>query len=569
MTDKDDFATGGGIETFRRIVDQGPDPLVDQVLGNYKILGLIAEGGMGRIYRAERVDGSFERQVAIKLVPSMGGQDHLKRFELERHILASLIHRNIAQLHDAGVAEDKSLFLVMELIRGSTIDVFSRQERLNVRHKVRLMLQLCEALSFAHSKLIVHRDVKPSNVMVDENGNVKLLDFGISKILESPQGLTVHHRPMTPKYASPEQLLNEPVSVASDIYQTGLLFLSLFEQRSDLEEASLESATDRAIRKTSITVSSQLAEVIPLELAAIINKCLRADPQERYAAASELSLDLGNYLSGYPVSARNPNRVQRGLKFIKRNWLPTSAVALVFLSLVTFLGISLKQQAETEAARELADQERNRAEQTTEFLVGLFNANRPQDSLGEQLSAKDILERGLQRLSELEDLELKTQLLDTISSVYRNLGDSAKALELASRSLELKLGVFPVDSTEIATSHYLIGRLALWSGKYEQAFKEGSSAYEIFFNRFGLANVQTLDALYVVGTAQSSLGNFSEAEKALTRSLEGSRQLHGENHTSVTTALNNLAVLYADQGKYLEALPLMEEVLGWNKVQIP
>jgi serine/threonine-protein kinase len=568
----DSFRTGGGIDRLKQVtgsVESG-DALEGQILGNYRVLSLLAVGGMGRVYRAERIDGSFQRQVAIKLVPSNLGPEYLQRFELERQILATLSHPNIAHLYDAGVTDDNSLYLVMELISGDSIDVYCEKQSLSISAKTRLVLHLCEALAFAHSKLIIHRDVKPSNVLISENGDIKLLDFGISKILESPEGLTAHNRPMTPKYASPEQLLNEPVSVTSDIYQLGLLFLSLFEHKPSIETDSRESATERAVRKTSLTAASRLARPLPADLNAIIDKCLRADTAERYASAPELASDLQNYLLGYPVRARNPNRIRRAAKFLRRNWLPSSAIAVTFLSLVVFLGLSVRQQAITEAARELAEQQQLRASQTTDFLVGLFNANRPRDALGDELSARDILERGLKQLGEMEDAqELKVSLLDTISAVYRNLGDHKKALELANRSLIIKQETFAHEPLQIAKSHFLIGQLELWFGNLELALQSGTLAYRLYLKEHGLAHDATLDALYVVGTAHGRLEDFVQAEYVMNLILDGRRQLHGENHTSVTTAINNLAVLYADQGKYDAALPLIEEVLAWNEIQIP
>ncbi len=223
MTDGDSFKTGGGLLELGAAMQEVT--LEGRRLGNYRIESLIAEGGMGRVYRGTRSDGQFDRAVAIKVLPTGLGSEYTQRFEQERQILASLSHPGIAQLYDAGLSESGSLYLVMELIDGMPIDRYVRQENFGYREKTALVLTLAKTLAFAHSRLVVHRDLKPSNVFVSRSGELKLLDFGIAKILEVPDDVTVESRPMTPKYASPEQILNEPISVASDIYQIGLLFL--------------------------------------------------------------------------------------------------------------------------------------------------------------------------------------------------------------------------------------------------------------------------------------------------------------------------------------------------------
>lgn len=568
MTDEDAFRTGGGLEQFQDLLAAGDDPLIGQALGSYRIIGLIAEGGMGRVYRGVRDDGQFDREVALKVLPAGMSGEYISRFRQERQILASLSHPNIAQLFDAGLAESGSLFLVMELVDGVPIDEYARQR--GTTAKTRLMLSLAETLAFAHSKLVVHRDLKPSNVFVNAEGDLKLLDFGIAKILESPDSVTVESRPMTPRYASPEQLLNEPISVASDVYQFGLLFLSLFEQREDVDAETQASATERAIQKRSITAEKRLAEPLPADLTAIINQCLRAEPAERYASASDLAADLRNLLHGYPVRARNPGTLARGIKFVRRNWLPSAAIGLTFVSLFAFLLVSLKQQAATEAARAAAERQQQRAEEVTAFLIDLFEANNPSEAMGEDLSARDILARGLAKTNEIEDEpELRIDLLDTLARVYENLGDHQKALELAEESLVLTETVYADQPLEIATALTLIARLKIWFGDDEAALELGQRVYDIRRAELGADSPQSLEALYVVATSYQRLDQPEKSRDLHAEILEGRRRLYGENHPRVTTALNNLAVSYYQLGNTTRAIELMEEVLAWNEVQIP
>jgi hypothetical protein len=451
LTD-DRFNTGGGLDHFEEALDNGEDQLIGQTVGNYRITDMIAEGGMGRVYRAVRDDGEFDRDVAIKVLPPGMGKEHIQRFRQERQILASLTHPNIGQLYDAGLAESGSLYLVMELIEGLPIDEYATSSDLSPDEKAQLMLSLCEALAFAHSKLVVHRDLKPSNVYVTVEGVLKLLDFGIAKILEAPESMTVASRPMTPRYASPEQLLNEPISVASDIYQIGLLFLSLFEQRNDIAPETQASATERAVRKTSVTVESRIAERLPPELVAIINKCLRADAAERYESAGELATDLRNYLGGFPVAARNPGWWDRTRKFLRRNAASSTTVAVLISLLLIGNFVYLNVLATSRAAAEL---EAEKAAEVTEFLIGLFEFSDPQQASGEELTARQILEAGAEKVEqELErQPDIRAAILQAIGRIFLSIGDWDRSTSNLEASLALQLSIYGDNDPRLADTY--------------------------------------------------------------------------------------------------------------------
>mgnify|MGYP001813260109 CR=1 FL=1 len=434
MTNGDSFKTGGGLAELGAALDD--DPLIGQVFGSYRISALLAEGGMGRVYRAVRADGQFDREVAIKVLPPGLGKEYSQRFEQERQILATLSHPNIAQLYDAGLSESGSLYLVMELIDGLPIDEFAGERGLGTRAKTELMLALSEALAFAHSKLVVHRDLKPSNVFVTQDGDLRLLDFGIAKILEAPDSVTVESRPMTPRYASPEQLLNEPISVASDIYQLGLLFLSLFAQRDDAPEDTQASATERAVKKTSVTVESRLAEKLPAELDAIINQCLRAEPSERYATATALAADLRNYLDGFPVSARNPGALQRTAKFLRRNWLPASLTAAI-VAVITggtlyYIDSIEKERQAVVAANDKAQEEAAASRSISDFLLRMISGSNALVSPGEPRTVPEAVVHGAELLqTELEDQpQVRARLVNSLASALTSMTEWARAREM-------------------------------------------------------------------------------------------------------------------------------------------
>ena len=605
MNTDDPFKTGGGIQELEAALSTTSDPMLGEAVGSYRIESLIAEGGMGRVYRAVRVDGQFDRTVAIKLLPAGMSGEYIRRFEQERQILASLAHPNIAQLYDAGLAESGSLYLVIELIDGMPIDQFARARNLSTKAKTRLMLQLSDALAFAHSKLVVHRDLKPSNVFINTDGDLKLLDFGISKILESPDNVTAESRPMTPRYASPEQLLAEPISVASDVYQFGLLFLSLFEARAGLDEETRASATERAARKTSVTAESRLAEQLPAELDAIINKCLRAEPAERYASAGDLAQDLSNYLGGFPVAARNPGFGIRAAKFVKRN---VAAVSVALVAIVAIAASTAYYLVEVSEQRDIAESQYDLATESMEFLFSFFEAANPYATTdGQPLTARDILEQGAERVeTELADKpELQQDLLWRISVLYWRLGQLDKAEYFTRKTLEVREQFYTGEEKvryELGTKNLLAvifdgkgeyeraeqiydeiierGGSALgdehiivqeaienrsWiyyvMGRYDEAVAAVEQLYAYKRQAYGPTDPDTLATIVNLASLQSAAGLNEPAEELLTAKLSVIEEELGEFNYVTVAAMHALAGIYYEQGRYEESLPLLNERL--------
>ncbi|MEL7537019.1 MAG: serine/threonine-protein kinase [Pseudomonadota bacterium] len=608
MTD-DRFKTGGGIDALESLRAGGDDPLIGQSLGSYRVDALIAEGGMGRVYRARRADGQFDRDVAIKTLPAGMGTEYIQRFQQERRILASLSHPGIAQLFDAGLAESGGLFLVMELIDGSPIDAYAQERALDTKAKTRLMLALAEALAFAHAKLVVHRDLKPSNVFVTVDGDLKLLDFGIAKILEAPDNVTVKSRPMTPRYASPEQLLSEPISVASDIYQFGLLFLALFEQRSDAPQETQRSATERAASKRSVTVESRLAERLPAELNAIINQCLRAEPSERYASAGELASDLRNYLDGFPVSARNPGWWMKTRKFLRRNLAASVTVgALVAMGLVgNVLYLIALSKSRAEAELQAA-----KSTEVTEFLIGLFESNDPDQASGEALTALQILEAGASRVNEELDRqpEVRAEILRAIGRIYFRLGEWERSSDYLEEALGVQTALFGDNDPRLADTYANLAITMYSSGEftervlefyekatalhldaygddlryarlltesallemfvhedYERAVQTLEQAVEIHDRELSTDDPQRIYTFQQLMRAYERLGEFETAQAYGERAVAIAESNFGPDHARVASPLFYLSRVLESQGKYAEAAVMMRRVLA-SDVQV-
>ena len=301
--------------------------------GPYRLLNVIGRGGMGAVYLAERVDGEVTQRVAVKLLPPGAGDLQRERFLQERQILAAISHANIARMLDAGHLDSGQPFLAMEYVEGQPIDVFAGS--LGAREKIELFVKVCAAVGYLHRNLVVHRDLKPSNILVTAEGEPKLLDFGISKILYLATDSTMTGlRMLTPDYASPEQVAGGSVSTASDIYSLGavLYFLLTGKSPHEFKDPTGEGII-AAITTRELTRPSKWRPELKGDLEAILLKAMRKDPQERYATVEQFAEDLEAYLESRPVRARAGNAWYRTRKFLRRYWVPVTAAILVIASL--------------------------------------------------------------------------------------------------------------------------------------------------------------------------------------------------------------------------------------------
>jgi tetratricopeptide (TPR) repeat protein len=332
----------------------GAEQWIGERLGPYELTALLGHGGMGEVYRARRVDAEYDKEVAIKLVPA-GYQAAfvLQRLRTERQILATLEHPHIARLIDGGATAQGIPYLVMELVEGRPIDVHCAE--LPLKQRLELFREVCGAVSYAHQRLVVHRDLKPSNILVTAEGRVKLLDFGIAKLLRPSAGdltgppAATMMQTFTPAFASPEQLLGRPITTASDVYSLGVLLYLLLTGRSPYR-GSLDTTQD-AIREICETETE--APQVSADLDAICLRALRKEPGKRYTSVEQLSDDLHRYLQGLPVIARGDHFSYRAGKFLRRHRLQLAAAVVVMLTLVGATVFSLREAriAEVERAR--------------------------------------------------------------------------------------------------------------------------------------------------------------------------------------------------------------------------
>ncbi len=424
-------------------------------LGPFQLVREIGRGGMGAVWLAERADGEFRQQVAIKLI--RGGWDAAEtqqRFRAERQILAGLQHPNIAHLVDGGVTTDGRPWLALEYVDGIDLRQWCDTRTLELRQRLELFLTVCEAVQHAHQRLIVHRDLKPSNILVSEAGTVKLLDFGIAKLLDADSVAAASAtRIFTPEYAAPEQVRGEAVTTAVDIYALGLLLYELLSgQRPYKVYNSTPAAYERAIldqepTRPSLIVTrdashaqaiaakrhltpERLRRELRGDLDAIVLKALRKEPTLRYASVGEFIADLQRYLRREPVQARRGGWRYSAARFLQRNAAAAVFGSVALLALVGGLGAALRQA-------QVARGERDAARQALGFMTTLFDNADPARRKGDTLSVRDLLDAGVQNMRGAltgQDLA-RARLLVTMASAYLGLGQPEPATPLIDEAL--------------------------------------------------------------------------------------------------------------------------------------
>lgn len=417
-------------------------------VGPYRLVKPLGEGGMAEVWLAERDDGAFKRQVAIKLpYPKPGRETFALRFDRERDILATLRHPNIAGLFDAGVTAEGQAWLALEYVEGQPISVFCDERRLSVRERVQLFRQVLLAVQHAHANLVIHRDLKPANILVTPQGEVRLLDFGIAKLLEA-EGDAVDEteltrqagRSMTPRYASPEQLMGVPLTTATDVYSLGVVFYELIcgqrpyelkvESAAQLEHAILESEArppsrrhlDLSLAAARGTSVGALRRILAPELDAIALRALEKSPKARYSSVDAVLADVDRWLSGEPVLARTPSAFYRFRKFAARHRLGVGlgVASVLGLAGATAVALVFAMQAREESARAAA---------ARDFMLGLFERANEEKARGADLTARELLESGRKDAQTriAGQPRLQAELLKGIGGIQMNMGEYADA----------------------------------------------------------------------------------------------------------------------------------------------
>ena len=408
----------------------------------YELVEPVGRGGQGEVWLAQRADAEFEHRVAIKFLKPVFAEKEWQRFQIERNVLASLSHPNIAQLHGGGKQADGRLYMILEWVDGISITEYAQENRLNRGQILDCFQQVCAAVGFAHGRGIIHRDIKPSNILVTSDGVVKLLDFGIAKALDANVTQTQEAAMLTLAYSSPEALQGQPASTGTDVYGLGLVLYELLTGVHAFADV-LDTPADliQVITHQTPTRPSQLhpGEHMPKamglpakDLDDLVLMALRKEPERRYLTVQGLSNDVGRYLRGEPLRASGDGWWYKTQKLIKRNKVASLLTGLLVAFLIA-LPITLYQKnRQIEAERDRAEQQATLAQANSDFLVTVLQAASPLGNGGQAVSLNDVLALGEQQLANNPELnpDLRSELFRTFAEIHHNLGDNQKAIKL-------------------------------------------------------------------------------------------------------------------------------------------
>ncbi|MGB7546475.1 MAG: protein kinase [Terracidiphilus sp.] len=581
-------------------------PALTGKIGPYALIRHLGTGGIGAVYLVERmVGGALQRSALKVLAPHSAGPSFIERFHREEHILATLDHPNITRMLDAGLSERGQPYLVMEYVDGVHLDVYCDAHRLGIADRLQLFLRVCDAVAYAHRNLIVHLDLKPSNILVTTDGTVKLLDFGTSKLIQ-PDSLLTTTVMATPAYASPEQLRNEPVTTSCDIYALGAVLFELLAGSRPGHSASVAAMIERAIREqeperlpdavTSAAAENRgmsenrLRQSLTGDLATIAQKCLSPRPRDRYPSIDALAGDIQRYLGGRPVLARPQTTFYRAGKFVRRHRAGVATTLLVAIALLASLGYAEWQQRQ-------ALREGRRALRMQTFMYRLFKLANSNYTGKPAATVTEFLELGVKVLPEYikDPADLREAQMGLAESMYEN-GDldsaqgvltqtiaSAKAANDISAEAEseafsgnIAYVQGKMEAGEALTAHALeLSRkpgvppaVRVWSAIF-YAWNRDDNGYRTDENvrllQFAvkechdnnLSPRETADALYMLGEDLELRGRLDEAERALDQAL----QVYGQDPLALcdqSAVYGDLAYVTEMRGKVLASLPLYQ-----------
>lgn len=529
------------------------------VVGTYRLQRQLAAGGMGTVWLAERSDGMMTRSVALKLPrASWRGAMLAERMAREREILASLNHPNIARLYDAGLKADGQPYLALEYVEGRRIDQYCQEQQLGIEALLRLFLQVANAVAHAHAHLVVHRDLKPPNILVTGDGQVRLLDFGIAKLMEA--GTTaeteltqIGGRALTPAYASPEQISGEPIGIGSDIYSLGVILYELLtsrlpyqplrDSRAALEEAILQVEPSRPSEVGGNPASRRLLRG---DLDLIVLKALKKKPEDRYLTVNALVDDIERYLDGRPVHAQ-PDRWSYGaLKFVRRNRLMVSAAAGVLFAILFGAGVALWQARVARAQKATATEVKT-------FIASIFRDADPYQGSGKVLSAADLLTQARNRIDRIDPgrAELRVELLNLVSTSLIGLDNLDSAEAVARQALVEADRRLPGELPQALRAHLVMAHVHQLRGRVPEMKQELDRVMPVV-RRYPLANQDNLVlALQTQAHWAIDAGEYKDAKAAAQEALDlALRQLGPSDPTTA-----DIIMLLAESYEYTDDPP--------------
>ena len=567
--------------------------LVGQTLGAYILERPLGEGGMGSVWLARRSDGRFEGVAAIKLLSlAVSGPAGEARFRREGSALARLTQPNIARLLDAGLSPSGLPYLVLEYIDGQPIDAWCDARRMSVEGRLRLFEQVLAAVAHAHTNFIVHRDLKPANILVTNDGVVKLLDFGIAKLLEeggaTSSALTGAHEMMfTYRYAAPEQIRGEVTTTATDVYALGVILYELLAGRhptsadahSPAEHVAAILESDSGHLSRALTPSATLTAEHAQQLAAardstperlrrtlegdldnIVAKALKKSPAERYSTVSELAADLRHHLNHEPVTARADSFGYRAGKFVRRHRVPVALAALAAAGLV---GAAVRERE----LRARAESEAKKAVAVEEYLVSIFGAVDPyarDAAKPEELTARALLDRGALRMdtSLSEQPDVRAELRGALGRVYANLGVYDRATSQLRSSLAERRQIYGANNAAVAEAMDQLGEVLMKEDSLDEADTLLRGALAIRRQLFGNQSDITAESAEHLAELVSSRNAFTSADSLYQEALAIRLALHGDSDLTVANTRAKIGMMLDDEAKYPQAIAEYQKVFA-------
>jgi len=564
-------------------------------VGSYRLIRKIGEGGMSTVALAERSDETYRKQVAIKFF-RLGEErpELLGRFRAERQILASLDHPAIAKLLDGGSTERGTPYYIMEYVEGLPLDAYCDDKRLGIGERLELFRKVCSAVQYAHANLIVHRDLKPSNILVRGDGEPKLLDFGIAKLLD-PQSLSlrvdrtrVDHHLMTPAYASPEQARGDPITTAADVYSLGVLLYELLAGRRphDLERRTLpellrviaeeeppppSTALSAEVAAARSTTLAGLRRRLEGDLDNIVLKALRKEPARRYSSVEQLSEDLRRHLRGLPVAARPDTLRYRAAKFVRRHRIGVASAALFAAVVISFGAFTAVQSRRLARALAQEEKEAAKAKAASRFLQQTLGAANPFGGVGREVTVLEVLRRAHSTLEEsfTGQPETEATVRATLGATYLDLDRLEEAGAQLEKALAIRQRVLGPSHPDVAESLVALGRLLANKGQWERSERLLREAVAMRTSLFGPESLEVADALYPLGKLLLRTGEHARAEEVLRRCLDIRRRLLPASDIRIAWSLRELSVARLWQADHASAEALCREALAVAEAASP
>jgi tetratricopeptide (TPR) repeat protein/predicted Ser/Thr protein kinase len=555
-------------------------PPVPRQIGKYRILGLLGQGGMGVVYRAEQ--DKPRRTVALKVIQAgRASTQLLKRFEHESQVLGRLQHPGIAQIFEAGTAttaQGPQPFFAMELIQGRPLIDFAEAHHLGTRQRLELLIKICDAVQHAHIKGVIHRDLKPGNILVDETGQPKVLDFGVARLTDADLQVTTAQTDVgqligTLPYMSPEQVTGDPAELdtRSDIYALGVLAYELLAGRLpyDLKRKVIAEAA-RVIREKEPAPLSSVNKVFRGDLETIVSKALEKDKARRYQTATDLGEDLSRYLRDEPIVARPASALYQLRKFARRNKALVGGVAVAFLALA--LGLAATSAALVRAVRsdrlaarhlEQAEREAKKATAVNEFLQNMMTSADPLFGVGREVTVLEALDRAAEQLnSELDDEpEVKATIHQVLGDTYKNLGKTDQAESHLRAALRIWREHFGADQAAQAKCLNDLGLVLKDRGRLDEAESLLQEALTRQRESRSGGSAEVARSLDLLGSVKRDQGDYQASESLHREALAIYRGAGGDSPLAMTRCMNNLARVLCEKSDFLAAEPLCRESL--------